>query len=224
MQTDLSTNANGALLQDVEKDREPYRHRQGWWESCRSWIKGWKDDLGTPLKDQDVQDLIGDIGIDLGTMRKIAGKSHNKKKGNHNRVSSLIGPSVMLARPGLGARTESASTVQTTASGSSTAVGSGATTPGTLRKIFGSGVDAHELSHALKKLKVKAAKGDSKQAKYVQAKAELAHRRNLVLLMVSHFCTAVGTEVGMGRCGLCKAALTGRPDRRRLSIPTENFT
>lgn len=168
---------------DGEKDREPAAHR-GVWQSFRNWFTSWRDDLGSPDKDQDIQDLIGDIGIDLQTIRRITGKGKKSKKGSHARVSSLIAPSVMLARPGLGARTESTSTIQTT-TGSTTVVGSGATTPSTLRRIFGSGVDPHDLSKALKRLKIKAAKGDSKQAKYVQAKAELAHRRNLVLLMVS---------------------------------------
>lgn len=167
---------------DGEKDREPAAHR-GIWQGFRDWLASWKNDLGPANKGQDIQDLIGDIGIDLQTIRRITGKGKKGRKGNHARVSSLIAPSVMLARPGLGARTESASTIQTT--GSTTVVGSGATTPSTLRRIFGSGVDPHDLSKALKRLKIKAAKGDSKQAKYVQAKAELAHRRNLVLLMVS---------------------------------------
>lgn len=169
---------------DGEKDREPARHR-GAWQSLRRWFASWREDLGSPEREQDLQDLIGDIGIDLQTIRKVTGKGKGRKgKHNHNRVSSLIAPSVMLARPGLGVRTESTSSVQTMASGSTTAMNSGTATPGTLKKLFGSGVDPHELTGALKKLKSRAGKSDTKQAKYVQAKAELAHRRNLVLLMV----------------------------------------
>lgn len=111
-----------------------------------------------PVKEQVIQHLIGDIGIDLQTIRKITGSSSAKKgkkhaNHDHNRVASLIAPSVMLARPGVG-------------------------------------VDPQELSKALKKIKSKVAHGDSKQAKYVQVKAELAHRRNLVLLMVRTFLLA----------------------------------
>lgn len=177
------SNVDG-IAYDGEKDREPARHR-GTWQDFRHWLTRWRDDLGSPDKEQDLQDLIGDIGIDLQTIRRVTGRSNGKKgKQKHNRVSSLIAPSVMLARPGLGARTESTSTIQTIPSGGTTAMNSGTATPGTLKKLFGSGVDPHELTGALRKLKSKAAKGDTKQAKYVQAKAELAHRRNLVLLMV----------------------------------------
>lgn len=187
---------------DGEKDREPALHR-GVWQSFRNWMSAWKHDLGSPTKEQDVQDLIGDIGIDLQTIRKITGSSGKKGKkhgGNHNRVASLIAPSIMLARPGLGTRTESASTVHTlggTTTNGSTAPTSGTVTPGTARKIFGVGVDPQELSKALKKIKSKVHHGDSKQAKYVQAKAELAHRRNVVLLMVS--CCYTGYIRGSNR-------------------------
>lgn len=186
--TSLSKINGGAY--DGEKDREPAAHR-GAWQSFRNWMTAWKEDLGSPTAEQDVQDLIGDIGIDLQTIRKIG--SHSGKKGkrhSHHGLSSLIAPSVMLARPGLGTHTESSSTVPTlagTATGGSTAPSSGTATPRTARKLFGVGVDPHELSKALKKFKTKVAQGDSKHAKYVQAKAELAHRRNLVLLMVSSF-------------------------------------
>lgn len=185
---------NNADSYDGEKDREPARHR-GVWQSFRNWMSAWKHDLGAPAKEQDLQDLIGDIGIDLQTIRKITGGSGKKGKkngGNHNRVASLIAPSIMLARPGLGTRTESSSTMHTiggTTTNGSTAPTSGTVTPGTARKIFGVGVDPQELSKALKKIKSKVHHGDSKQAKYVQAKSELAHRRNLVLLMVSCYCT-----------------------------------
>lgn len=182
--------ANGSTY-DGEKDREPAAHR-GAWQSFRNWMAAWKEDLGSPTKEQDVQDIAGDIGIDLETIRKITGVPGKKGKrhSNHNRVSSLIAPSVMLARPGLGTRTESSSTVHTlggTSTAGSTAPTSGTVTPGTARKIFGVGVDPQELSKALKKIRSKVHHGDSKQAKYVQAKAELAHRRNLILLMVYAF-------------------------------------
>lgn len=178
----------GGVAYDGEKDREPAAHR-GPWQSFRNWLARWKADLGSPDQAQDLQDLIGDVGIDLQTIRKVTGRGKGKGRGNkgkqhHSHVASLIAPSVMLARPGLGTRTESAASIRTIPSGSTTAMNSGTTTPGTLKKLFGSGVDPHELTGALRKLKSRAAKGDSKQAKYVQAKAELAHRRNVVLLMV----------------------------------------
>lgn len=170
---------------DGEKDRNPAAHR-GLWQDFRDWGSNLWNDLGTPHQHQDRQDLIGDVGIDLQTIRKITGKGKKGgKKMGHNRVSSLIAPSTMLARPGLGTRSESSSTIQTIPSGSSTAVGSGTATPETTRKLFGSGLNAQDLTKALRKLKVKAAKADSKEAKYIQAQANLAHRRNLVLWMVS---------------------------------------
>lgn len=53
--------------------------------------------------------------------------------------------------------------------------------------MFGAGVDAQELASALRTLKKKLTSNDSKQTKYMKAKAELAHRRNLVLLVVYAF-------------------------------------
>lgn len=200
--TDLSTLHGGGdspapaagVPYDGEKDREPAMHR-GWWQAFRTWMETLKEDFGTPHRDQDVQDLIGDIGIDVHTIRKVAGRpGMGKRKSTQNRISSLIAPSVMLARPGLGTRTESSSTVHTITSGSTTAVGSGAATPSTLRRLVGSGVDPQELSRALKKLRSKAAKGDTKQAKYVQEKSELAHRRSFVLNMVSQHGEVVGSR------------------------------
>ncbi|ROV94749.1 hypothetical protein VMCG_08839 [Cytospora schulzeri] len=170
-----------------EPDREPAAHRN-WWQSVRDWGAAFVKDLGSADKKDDVQDVMGDIGIDLHTIRKIT-----KGKGGRN-ISSLIAPSVMLARPGFGFRSESTSTIPTLGTMGTTAIGtgpssaspSGIATPLTPRK-FGAGVDPHDVAHALKKLKEKMGKKDSRQAKYVQAKSELAHRRNLVLLMVYAF-------------------------------------
>ncbi|ORY60839.1 uncharacterized protein BCR38DRAFT_349131 [Pseudomassariella vexata] len=90
----------------------------------------------------------------------------------------------MLARPGLG-HTESSTAVPTLGNSSYTSSGSG--TPGTPRK-FQAGVDPHEVTHALRKLKEKMAHSNhAKQSRYIQAKSDLAHRRNLVLLMVYAF-------------------------------------
>lgn len=180
-----------------EPDRDPSAHH-GWWQSFRNWMVSFKQDFGEPERNQDVQDLMGDIGIDVQTLKSMLTSSKGGKRGRpkgHNRVSSLIAPSVMLARPDLGSRTESSSTVATTATATATAntsaPDSGASTPGTATPgkpwRFGVGVDPHEVSHALKKLKSKVAKKDSPAARYVQAKAELAHRRNVVLLVVYAF-------------------------------------
>ncbi|KAH6658287.1 hypothetical protein BKA67DRAFT_210341 [Truncatella angustata] len=107
----------------------------------------------------------------------------------------------MIARPGLGQHRDS-SYVQNnnnTSSGIPTPghpwthsrpSSSGSETPGTPKKGY-AGVDPHEVTRRLKKLKNKFGHTldgkDAKQAKYIQAKAELAHRRNLVLLMVYAF-------------------------------------
>lgn len=173
-----------SLAYDGEKDQNPTtQSRRGGWQSIRSWVTQWTEGLGWPEKAQDIQDVMGDVGIDMDVMRKA------KKKGSHKKVSSLVGSSMALVRPGLGSRTESSSTVPTTrdASASGSGMASGMATPGTLRRIFGAGVDPLELQSALRKLKGKLSQRDSKQAKYVQAKAELAHRRNLVLLVVYAF-------------------------------------
>lgn len=172
-----------------EPDREPAAHHSVW-QSIRDWGSALKKDFGSADRHDDVQDLMGDIGIDLHTIRRIT-----KKGKGGPRIASLIGPSVMLARPGFGMRSESSSTVPTlgttpmmgttaNASAPSSASPSGIATPLTPRK-FGAGVDPHDVTHALRKLKERMGKKDSKQARYVQAKADIAHRRNLVLLMVS---------------------------------------
>jgi hypothetical protein len=96
----------------------------------------------------------------------------------------------MIARPGLGHHKDSSSAIPTpghpwTHSRDSS---SGTTTPGTPSKKGYAGVDPHEVARRLKKLKDKIGhSNDPKHAKYIQAKAELAHRRNLVLLMVYAF-------------------------------------
>lgn len=172
---------SAAPAYDGEKDREPAAHR-GFWQSVRNGISAMGGDLGWPDKQQDIQDIIGDVGIDLEVIKKTrkAGKGRA-----HKRVSSLVGSSMSLARPALGSRTESSSTVPTNTNGSTPE--SGTATPGTLRKLFGVGVDPQELARALRRLKKKISQRDSKQTKYLQAKAELAHRRNLVLLIVYAF-------------------------------------
>ncbi|KAK6075491.1 Uncharacterized UPF0442 protein C7D4.12c 2 [Seiridium cupressi] len=162
-----------------EKDREPAAHR-GVWQSFRNWVDGWREDFGSAQAHQDITNLIGDAGIDPQILRKI-------KAG---RVSSLVAPSLMIARPGLGAHKDSSSNIPTpghpwTHSRSSS---TDSTTPGTPSKKGYVGVDPHEVTRRLKKLKDKIGHSkDPKQAKYIQAKAELAHRRNLVLLMVYAF-------------------------------------
>lgn len=96
----------------------------------------------------------------------------------------------MIARPGLGHHTDSSSNVHTpgrfwTHSRTSS---TDSTVPNTPSKKGYAGVDPHEVTKRLKKLTDKIGrKPDSKQAKYIQAKADLAHRRNLVLLMVYAF-------------------------------------
>lgn len=172
-----------------ETDREPSSHQDSAWEHFRSWLTGLREDLGWPEKQQDPQDFIGDTGIDMDIIRKSRRlKKPKPKKSMAVKVTSLAeGPSEKLpaSRPGMGQRTESSSTIPTNATTS--APGSGTATPGTLRRIFGAGVDPYELRGALRKLKSKLALKDSSQTKYLQAKAELAHRRNLVLSMVYAF-------------------------------------
>lgn len=181
----------GTLVGDGEEtDREPSTHRGRAWENFRSWVTGLKEDLGWPEKQQDTQDFIGDTGIDMDIIRKSRKlqKSKPKKPTAAVKVTSLEDASsekLPPSRPGIGSRTESSSTIHTNATTS--APGSGTATPGTLRRIFGAGVDPYELRGALRKLKSKLAQKDSSQTKYLQAKAELAHRRNLVLSMVYAF-------------------------------------
>lgn len=96
----------------------------------------------------------------------------------------------MIARPGLGQHKDSSSVIPTpghpwTHSRTSSSDSTAASTPS--KKGY-AGVDPHEVTRRLKKLKDKLGHAtDPKQAKYIQAKAELAHRRNLVLLMVYAF-------------------------------------
>lgn len=172
-----------------EADRDPASHRGRAWENFRSWVTGLKEDLGWPEKQQDTQDFIGDTGIDMDVIRKSRKLQKSKpKKPVVVKVTSLEdGSSEKLtsSRPGMGSRQGSSSTIHTNATTS--APGSGTATPGTLRRIFGAGVDPYELRGALRKLKSKLAQKDSSQTKYLQAKAELAHRRNLVLSMVYAF-------------------------------------
>lgn len=164
-------------------------HR-GMWASFRRWIQDWANDFGRPHEAQDIQDMIGDIGLDIAIIEKVQGKTGKtrKKKGGHNRISSIVGASTMLARPGLGSRSGSAATVNTihsqSTTGNTTAASSGVTTPTALKKVLGSSINANELRKQLKEWKKKAER-DPEEAKFVQAKSDLAHRRTLVLLLVS---------------------------------------
>lgn len=165
-------------------------HR-GLWASFRRWMQNWADDFGRPHAVQDLQHIMGDIGLDMAIIEQVQGKSgkgRKKKKGGHNRISSIVGASTMLARPGLGSRSGSAASVYTTHSesttGNTTAASSGVATPNTLKKVLGSSVNANELRKHLKEWKRRAEK-DPDDAEFVQAKSDLAHRRSLVLLLVS---------------------------------------
>ncbi|KAI1871643.1 hypothetical protein JX265_005629 [Neoarthrinium moseri] len=164
-----------------EKDREPASHR-GVWQSFRDWCESWQEDFGAPHKHQDVADIIGDAGIDPQIFRKMK---------SHGRVSSLVAPSMMLARPGLGQHTDTSTAIPTPTQpwmSMSRDSSPGSSTPATPSRKSHAGVDPHEVTRALRKLKEKFGNGnDSKRAKYIQAKAELAHRRNVVLLLVYAF-------------------------------------
>lgn len=184
-----SENAEDQVTNDVV-------HR-GMWASFRRWVGDWADDFGRPHQVQDLQDVIGDIGLDIAIIEKVQGKTgkSKKKKNGHNRISSIVGASTMLARPGLGSRSGSAATVNTinsqSTTGNTTAASSGTATPNALKKVLGSSINANELRKQLKEWKRRAEK-DPEEAKFVQAKSDLAHRRTLVLLLVStfdHMCT-----------------------------------
>ncbi|KAI1329885.1 pheromone-regulated membrane protein [Xylariaceae sp. FL0255] len=160
-----------------EKDREPSAHN-GFWASFRKWIDDWREDFGAPRPHQDIRDLIGDTGIDITAIRKI--KSH----GSQSHLSSLIGPSLMMARPGLGDHKNSSASTPNIGHWSD----SGTSTPSTPIQRLRGAVDPGEVARALKKVKDKIVHtNDPKQVKYIQSKSELAHRRNLVLLMVYAF-------------------------------------
>lgn len=116
----------------------------------------------------------------------------------------------MMARPGLGQHGGSTTTLPTSSQLATpgqpwtSGTNSGTVTPGTPKKGY-SGVDAHEVTRQLRKLREKIAhNSDTKHAKYIQAKADLAHRRNLVLLMVSTrlFLTYIHTWCGVPTRGL----------------------
>lgn len=164
-------------------------HR-GMWVSFRRWIQDWANDFGRPHEAQDIQDMIGDIGLDIAIIERVQGKTGKarKKKNGHNRISSIVGASTMLARPGLGSRSGSAATVNTihsqSTTGNTTAASSGTATPNALKKVLGSSINANELRKQLNQWKKRAEK-DPEEAKFVQAKSDLAHRRTLVLLLVS---------------------------------------
>jgi hypothetical protein len=98
---------------------------------------------------------------------------------------------MMMARPGLGHNGGSTTTLPTNnqlptpGHAWMSGTNSGTATPGTPSKKGYSGVDASEVARQLRKLKDKIVhNSDYKHVKYIQAKADLAHRRNLVLLMV----------------------------------------
>lgn len=184
---------------DAEKGPEDLNEKvpndvvhRGWWASLRRVFKDFRDDFGKAHKDDDLQDLMGDIGLDMAIIDQVQGKTGkaSKKKGHH-RISSIVGASTMMARPGLGSRSGSAATIHTVPSGSTTgnttgtatAGTSGTSTPSALKKVLGSGINPNELRKQLKEWKKKAER-DPEEAKFVQAKADLAHRRTLVLLMV----------------------------------------
>ncbi|KAI4601792.1 hypothetical protein KJ359_010656 [Pestalotiopsis sp. 9143b] len=151
-----------------ENDREPAAHR-GAWQSFRNWVDEWREDFGSAQAHQDITNLIGDAGIDPSIIRKI-------KAG---RVSSLDSSPAIPTIPTPG---------HPWTKSHSRSSSSGTATPGTPGRKGYVGVDPHEVARRLKKLKdIVGHTNDSKHAKYVQAKAELAHRRNLVLLMVYAF-------------------------------------
>lgn len=185
------TNADPEKGTEKPEDQVPNDvvHR-GTWASFRRWMRDWVDDFGRPHEAQDLQDFMGDIGLDIAIIEKVQGKTGKakKKKGGHNRISSIVGASTMLARPGLGSRSGSAATVNTinsqSTTGNTTAASSGTATPNALKKVLGSSINANELRKQLKEWKRRAEK-DPEEAKFVQAKSDLAHRRTLVLLLVS---------------------------------------
>jgi hypothetical protein len=92
----------------------------------------------------------------------------------------LAGSSLLLSGPGLYCRGSSPSL-----SGSHTATGSSSSsTPITPSKRFQTGIDPKEVSKALRKLKDRIGHSkETREAKYVQAKSDLASRRTLALLL-----------------------------------------
>lgn len=189
-ETDPAEAEKGADSPDQEVPNDAV-HR-GWWASFRRALHNLVDELGKHEKPNDLNNLMADIGLDIGVIEQIQGKTGKtgKKKG-HNRISSIVGAATMLARPGMSARAGSTASVATIHSGSTTgnttgnttAVTSGTTTPNTLKKIFGSGINARDLRRQLQEWK-KRAERNPEDAELIQAKADLAHRRSLVMLLV----------------------------------------
>jgi hypothetical protein len=99
---------DGSPVDVREEDREPSRH-SGAWQSFRSWVASWGEDLGIPGTHQDVNNLIGwssflgkgvsselliekkpfpclgDTGIDVHTIQRIR---------NSGGISSLVGRAI----------------------------------------------------------------------------------------------------------------------------------
>ena len=157
----------------VESEKESYRTEpRGFWQHLSEYFKTLGEDLGPAALHQDITNLIGDAGIDLHALRKIRARPYG-------RVSQLVGSSLALSSPGFVKHQDSHSN---SASGQDT----GVATPTTPTKHHG--VDPKDVSKALHNLKAKIENSkDPKELKYVQAKGDLAHRRNLVLLLTYAF-------------------------------------
>lgn len=152
-------------------------------------MKNLREELGKHEKTDDLQNLVAATGLDIDAIKKVQGKIpiKGKKKKGHKRLSSLVGASAMLIRPGIGSRAGSTASVAKIHSGNTTgntsAATSGAVTPNTIQKALGSGIDPRELQKQLQEWKDRCQRNPEDE-ELVKAKADLAHRRTVVLLLV----------------------------------------
>lgn len=167
---------------DIEQPREKSlprpggdtREHRGLWKHVREFWTDLKNDFGAPDPHHERIDSMGDTGIDLQELKRLQ---------KHARVSSLVGSSLLLSAPGFGHG------VSTPHSRSGSNSGSNTPSTSTPARRHDFGVDSHEVTKALHRLKDKIGPHprDAKEAKYLQTKAELAARRSVVLLLTYAF-------------------------------------
>lgn len=170
IETTQSLESESPISPAIEENDYVPENRRGLWQNIKDFWTDLKDDFGPAESQRTVTNLIGDTGIDVQTLKKLRHGSG---------LSSLVGSSLLLSGPGLGMSDSRKSSF--TPSLASTETGS--VTPSTLSR-FQPGIDPKEVSKALHKLKNKIGHSkETKEAKYVQAKSDLAARRTLALLL-----------------------------------------
>ncbi|KAK5206638.1 hypothetical protein LTR47_006784 [Exophiala xenobiotica] len=152
--------------------REVSEHaRPGLRQILRDYWSDLKGDSGAADQNLARTNSIGDTGIDIQALRRLQ---------RHARISNLVGSSLSLSSPALGQGVSTAHSRSGSESGSETST--------TRWKRHELGFDSGDVSRALYKLKDKIGHSrDTKEAKYVQNKGEVAVRRSVVLLLTYCF-------------------------------------